>query len=106
MTLQIRIPAAFLCLLFATHASAADNASLVNRPVRVQVNGLTTAPVPGKLVGIEGCLYVQFDQKQGSITSVRLDQVTNLQITGGGANPPLQTILSQEPRKCFVEAAG
>ena len=106
MTPKICIAAAIVAPLFSGNALAADNSALVNRPIRVQVDGLTTAPVAGKLVAVEGCLYVQFDQRQGSITSVRLDQVTNLQFVSGGATPALQAMLSQEPRKCFVEGAG
>jgi hypothetical protein len=107
IALTARITAATFGMASAGHAIAADNASLVNRPVRVLVEGLTTAPVTGKLIAVEGCLYVQFDQRQqGTITSVRLDQVTTLQVTAGAAAPALQAILMQEPRKCFEEGAG
>jgi hypothetical protein len=98
---------AILALMFAGSALAADNAGLVNKPVRVQVSGVTDGAVAGKLIAVEGCLYVQFDQKtKDGFTSVRLDQVTNLQFTGGGANPSLQAIRGQEPKKCFEEANG
>jgi hypothetical protein len=98
---------AMLALMFAGSALAADNATLVNKPVRVQVSGITDGAVSGKLIALEGCLYVQFDQKtKDGFTSVRLDQVTNLQFTGGGSNPSLQAIRSLEPKKCFEEANG
>ena len=88
-------------------ALAADNAALVNRPVRVQVSGVAGGTLPGKLIAVEGCLYVQFDQKtKEGFTSVRLDQVTSLQFAAGGTNPPLDALLRQEPRKCFEEANG
>ena len=99
--------AASALVLICGHAIAADNAGLVNKPVRVQVSGVTDGTVPGKLIAVDGCLYVQFDQKtKDGFTSVRLDQVTNLQFTGGGANPSLQAIRGQEPKKCFEEANG
>ena len=88
-------------------ALAADNASVVNKPVRVQVTGVTNGAVPGRLITVEGCLYVQFDEKtKDGFTSVRLDQVTSLQIVGGVANPSLDALLRQEPLKCFAEANG
>jgi hypothetical protein len=91
----------------AGNAVAADNAGLVNKPVRVQVSGITDGAVSGKLIAVEGCLYVQFDQKtKDGFTSVRVDQMTNLQFTGGGANPSLQAVRGQEPKKCFEEANG
>ena len=94
-------------LVLVGSALAAENSSLVNRPVRVEVAGLTAGAVPGKLIAVEGCLYVQFDQTtKDGISSVRLDQVTNLQLLGAGASPSLRAMLSQEPRKCFVEGAG
>jgi len=96
-----------MLVLFAGSALAADNAGLVNKPVRVQVSGITDGAVSGKLIVVEGCLYVRFDQKtKDGFTSVRLDQVTNLQFTGGGANPSLQAMRGQEPKKCFEEANG
>ena len=86
---------------------AADNRAVVNKPVRVQVAGITNGAVPGKLITVEGCLYVQFDQKtKDGFVSVRLDQVTSLQILGGSANPSLDTMLKQEPQKCFTDANG
>jgi hypothetical protein len=86
-------------------ALAADNAALVNKAVRVQVAGITGGAVPGKLIAIEGCLYVQFDQKtKDGFTSVRLDQVTSLQVVD--ANASLDAMLKQEPKKCFEEANG
>jgi hypothetical protein len=107
MTLLTKLPTALAVLMVTVPALAADNAALVNKPVRVQVGGLTAGAVPGKLIAVEGCLYVQFDQKtKDGITSVRLDQVTNLQFPGGGATATLDAMLKQEPRKCFVEAAG
>ena len=106
MTLQIRILTVITGLMLAGNSLAADNASLVNKAVRVMTLA-TAGPVSGKLIAVEGCLYVQFDQKtKDGLTSVRLDQVTSLQTIGGGASPSLQTMLSQEPRKCFVEGAG
>jgi hypothetical protein len=107
MTLRTKLPTALAVLMVTVPTLAADNAALVNKPVRVQVGGLTAGAVPGKLIAVEGCLYVQFDQKtKEGITSVRLDQVTSLQFPGGGATPSLDAMLKQEPRKCFVEAAG
>jgi len=92
---------AFIC----AGALAADNAALVNRAVRVQVTGVTAGAVPGKLIAIEGCLYVQFDQKtKDGFVSVRLDQVTSLQVVG--TNASLAAMLKQEPKKCFEEANG
>ena len=94
-------------VLICGHALAADNAALVNKPVRVQVSGITDGAVSGKLIAVEGCLYVQFDQKtKDGFTSVRLDQVTTLQFIGGGANPSLQAMRGQEPKTCFEEANG
>ena len=90
---------AFIC----AGALAADNAALVNRPVRVHVAGITGGAVPGRLIAIEGCLYVQFDQKtKDGFTSVRLDQVTSLEVAGAS----LAAMLKQEPKKCFEEANG
>lgn len=84
-------------------AVAADNAALVNKAVRVNVSGITAGTVPGKLIAVEGCLYVQFDQKtKDGFVSVRLDQVTSLQIAGAS----LDAMLKQEPKKCFEEANG
>ena len=95
--------AASVLLFGAGPIAAADNAALVNKPVRVQVSGLTDAPVSGKLIAVEGCLYVQFDQKtKDGITSVRLDQVTSLQVAGA----TLEAMLKQEPKKCFEEGNG
>jgi hypothetical protein len=94
-------------LILAAGAIAADNTALVNKPVRVQVSGVTDGAVLGKLIAIEGCLYVQFDQKtKDGFISVRLDQVTSLQFTAGGTNPSLQAMRGQEPKKCFEEANG
>jgi hypothetical protein len=94
-------------LLAVGGALAADNAALVNKPVRVQVSGVTDGTVSGKLIAVEGCLYVQFDQKtKEGFTSVRLDQVASLQFAAGGTSPSLQAMLGQEPRKCFEEANG
>lgn len=74
-----------MLVLFAGSALAADNAGLVNKPVRVQVSGVTEGAVSGKLIAVEGCLYVQFDRKtKDGFASVRLDQVTNLQFTAAG----------------------
>jgi hypothetical protein len=99
-------PLKFLIPMFALalgSAVAADNASLVNKPVRVNVSGVTGGTVPGKLISLEGCLYVQFDQKtKDGYSSVRLDQVTILEIAGAS----LTTMLKQEPKKCFEEANG
>ena len=90
---------AFIC----AGALAANNAALVNKAVRVQVAGITGGAVPGKLIAIEGCLYVQFDQKtKDGFTSVRLDQVTSLEVAGAS----LDAMLKQEPKKCFEEANG
>jgi hypothetical protein len=84
-------------------AAAADNASLVNKPVRVNVSGVTAGAVSGKLISLEGCLYVQFDQKtKDGYSSVRLDQVTSLEVAGAS----LAAMLKQEPKKCFEEANG
>ena len=84
-------------------AIAADNASLVNKPVRVNVSGITAGTVPGKLISQDGCLYVQFDQKtKDGFVSVRLDQVTSLEVAGTS----LAAMLKQEPKKCFEEANG
>ena len=91
---------------FAVNALAADNAALVNRTVRIEVPGVTGGVIGGKLIGIEGCLYVQFDQKtKEGFTSVRLDQVRTLQFLGG-AGPTLDAMRRQEPKKCFAEANG
>ena len=85
---------AIAALVFAGNALAADNAALVNKPVRVQVSGVAGGVLPGKLIAVEGCLYVQFDQKtKEGFTSVRLDQVTSLQFLAAGANPPLDAML-------------
>jgi hypothetical protein len=93
--------------MFAGNGWAADNAAPVNKPVRVQVSGVAGGALSGKLIAVEGCLYVQFDQKtKEGFTSVRLDQVTNLQILASGATPSLEALLRQEPRKCFEEANG
>ena len=74
-----------------------------NGPVRVQVSGVTAGVVPGKLISVDGCLYVQFDQKtKDGFTSVRLDQVTSLEVAGAS----LAAMLKQEPKKCFEEANG
>jgi hypothetical protein len=95
----IAVPA----LILAGAVLAADNAALVNKPVRVQVTGITGGAVPGKLISIEGCLYVQFDQKtKDGFVSVRLDQVTRLEVAGAS----LDAMLKQEPKKCFEEANG
>ena len=94
-------------LVVAGAALAADNAALVNKPVRVQVSGVAGGALPGKLIAVEGCLYVQFDQKtKEGYTSVRLDQVTSLQILAAGSNPSLEAVLSLETKKCFAEANG
>jgi len=59
--------------------------------------------VPGKLISQDGCLYVQFDQKtKDGFVSVRLDQVTSLEVAGAS----LAAMLKQEPKKCFEEANG
>lgn len=98
---------AILALMLGANAVAADNAALTNKPVRVQVSGVTDGAVSGKLIAVEGCLYVQFDQKtKDGFTSVRLDQVTSLQFTGGGFSPSLQAMRGLEPKKCFEEANG
>jgi len=84
-------------------AVAADNAALVNKSVRVNVTGITSGAVPGKLISLDGCLYVQFDQKtKDGFVSVRLDQVTSLEVAGAS----LAAMLKQEPKKCFEEANG
>jgi hypothetical protein len=107
MTLRTQLLIAIAGLMFAGNALAADNAALVNKPVRVQVSGAAGGAVPGKLIAVEGCLYVQFDQKtKEGFTSVRLDQLTSLQVLAAGANPSLEAMLRQEPRKCFEEANG
>ena len=63
-------------LIVSGSTFAADNAALVDKPVRVQVSGVAGGAPPGKLISIEGCLYVQFDQKTNKgFTSVRLDRV-------------------------------
>ena len=106
MRLRIQL-IAIAALMFAGNGWAADNAALVNKPVRVQVSGVAGGALPGKLIAVEGCLYVQFDQKtKEGFTSVRLDQVTSLQFAAGGTNPSLQAMLGQEPKKCFEEANG
>ncbi len=93
--------------IFAGAALAADNTALVNKPVRVQVSGVAGAALPGKLIAVEGCLYVQFDEKtKEGYTSVRLDQVSSLQILAAGPNPSLEAVLRLEPKKCFEEANG
>ena len=90
---------AFIC----AGALAADNAALVNKAVRVLVTGITGGTVPGKLISLDGCLYVQFDQKtKDGFVSVRLDQVTSLEVAGAS----LAAMLKQEPKKCFEEANG
>ena len=92
---------AFLAMMGG--AIAADNAALVNKPVRVNVSGVTAGAVPGKLISQDGCLYVRFDQKtKDGFVSVRLDQVTSLEVTGA----TLAAMLKQEPKKCFEEANG
>jgi hypothetical protein len=107
MSLGKYSPMAMLALMFGGSATAADNVALVNRPVRVQVSGVIDGTVSGKLIAVEGCLHVQFDQKtKAGFTSVRLDQVTSIQFTGGGTNPSLQALRGQEPKKCFEEANG
>lgn len=84
-------------------AVAADNAALVDRAVRVNVSGITAGTVPGKLISQDGCLYVRFDQKtRDGFVSVRLDQVTSLEVAGAS----LAAMLKQEPKKCFEEANG
>jgi len=94
-------------LMFAGTALAADNVALVNKPVRVQDSGVAGGALPGKLIAVEGCLYVQFDQKtKDGYTSVRLDQVSSLQILTNGAQPSLEALLRLEPKKCFEEANG
>jgi hypothetical protein len=105
MSLPKRLLVGIPALMLTGNAVAADNAALVNKAVRVQVSGITAGAVPGKLIAIEGCLYVQFDQKtKDGFTSVRLDQVTSLQVMG--ANASLDAMLKQEPKKCFEEANG
>jgi hypothetical protein len=90
-------------LMMIGGAVAADNAALVNKPVRVNVTGITAGAVTGKLISLDGCLYVQFDQKtKDGFVSVRLDQVTSLEVAGGS----LPAMLKQEPKKCFEEANG
>jgi hypothetical protein len=90
-------------MISAGGALAADNAALVNKAVRVNVSGITAGTVPGKLISLDGCLYVQFDQKtKDGFVSVRLDQVTSLEVAGGS----LAAMLKQEPKKCFEEANG
>jgi hypothetical protein len=107
MKLGTNVLIAMPALILAGSALAADNAALVNKPVRVQVSGVAAGALSGKLINVEGCLYVRFDQKtKEGYTSVRLDQVTSLQILGGGANPSLETMLKLEPKKCFEEANG
>jgi hypothetical protein len=107
MTLREKLLVLIPAFIAAGNALAADNAGLVNKPVRVQVSGVAGGALPGKLINVEGCLYVQFDQRtKEGFTSVRLDQVTSLQFTASGANPTLQAMLGQEPRKCFEEANG
>ena len=50
---------------------------------------------------------MQFDQKtKEGYTSVRLDQVSSLQILAAGSNPSLEALLRLEPKKCFEEANG
>ena len=71
--------------------------------VRKSCIGITAGKVPGKLISQCGCLYVQFDQKtKDGFVSVRLDQVTSLEIAGTS----LAAMLKQEPKKCFQEANG
>jgi len=104
---RITLLIAMSALIFAGAALAADNAAVVNKPVRVQASGVAGGALPGKLISVEGCLYVQFDQKtKEGFSSVRLDQVTSLQFAATGANPSLQAMLGQEPKKCFEEANG
>ena len=104
---RFKLPMAMSVVIFAGVALAADNAAVVNKPVRVQASGVAGGALPGKLISVEGCLYVQFDQKtKEGFTSVRLDQVTSLQFVGAGTNPSLQAVLGQEPKKCFEEANG
>jgi len=102
-----KVPVAISALMVGGAALAADNAAIVNKPVRVQASGVAGGTLPGKLIAVEGCLYVQFDQKtKEGFTSMRLDQVTSLQFAAGGANPTLETMLRQEAKKCFEEANG
>ena len=90
-------------LMIVGGAVAADNAALVNKAVRVNVSGITAGQVTGKLISQDGCLYVQFDQKtKDGFVSVRLDQVSSLEIAGAS----LAAMLKQEPKKCFEEANG
>jgi hypothetical protein len=104
--LRTQLLIALSSLTLAGTALAADNAALVNKPVRVQVSGVAGA-LSGKLIAVEGCLYVQFDQKtKEGYTSVRLDQVSSLQILSGGSSPSLEAVLRLEPKKCFEEANG
>ena len=92
-----------------TSQALADNAKLVNKAVRVQVSGIASGQINGKLTRLDGCLYVNFDKltKEG-FRSVRLDQVQSLQVleNGGWMGRSINTVLKQEPRKCFAEANG
>lgn len=106
MKLGITVAVAASSLLFNGSVLAADHSALLNTPVRVQVPGVG-GPLPGKLIAVEGCLYVQFDQKTPEgFTSVRLDQVASMQFTAGPAHPSLEAILKLEPEKCSQEANG
>lgn len=103
MSLPKRLLVAIPAMMFTGNAVAADNAALANKPVRVQVTGVTAGAVPGELISLDGCLYVQFDRKtKDGVVSVRLDQVTSLDIAGAS----LAAMLKQEPEKCFEEANG
>jgi hypothetical protein len=105
--LRTQLLIALSSLTLAGTALAADNAALVNKPVWVQVSGVAGGALSGKLIAVEGCLYVQFDQKtKEGYTSVRLDQVSSLQILAAGSNPSLEAVLRLEPKKCFEEANG
>ncbi len=106
MRLRLAVLVAASSFLLTDNLLAADNTALMNTPVRVQVPGVG-GPFLGKLIAVEGCLYVQFDQKtpEGFI-SVRLDQVAILQFTSGQAQPSLEALLKLEPQKCSEEANG
>lgn len=106
MKLGIAVVVAALTFLLPGNVLAADNSALLNKPVRVEVPGVG-GPLLGRLIAVEGCLYVQFDQKTAEgFTSVRLDQVASMQFTAGQSQPSLEAILKLEPKKCFEEANG
>jgi hypothetical protein len=105
MTALRTLAAALLITAAAPSLAGADE--WVNRPVRITF-GANPAPIGGKFMRMDRCLYVRLDTARDGLTLIRLDQVSRLQVNGGGRWIPqdVKPMLAREPAHCLEEANG